>query len=280
MNHLIIPNYNGAENIRKILKDAFTYDFDSITLCDDLSTDGSLEDLISAFPKLSIITGNKRVGPGGNRSRILKELGRNIMDGDFLHFLDVDMKIEKIDLAKSEEFFNSNPDVSIVGGLIFTLKGEPMWYNYGFEMHPVRSIEEQFYLESALNHWDDEEAILSIREKVKDITYNLEMTFGDPRTVRTVDWVSEANFIIRASVFKEVGGFDSKMWYHADQDLCKRVRSLGYKVVYNPFTESTHLEIDTFKNNRSKLERSNAFYFYRKHYNFSKKVFDYLFPEV
>jgi len=61
---------------------------------------------------------------------------------------------------------------------------------------------------------------------------------------REVDYVSGACLLIRASLLKEVDYLDEQYspGYYEDTDLCFRVRSLGYKVIYNPFSVVIHHE--------------------------------------
>lgn len=57
----------------------------------------------------------------------------------------------------------------------------------------------------------------------------------DPSEVRAVDWVVGACFMIRRSLFDELGGFDPRFFlFFEDTDLCKRVHQKGKKVLYFP----------------------------------------------
>ena len=54
-------------------------------------------------------------------------------------------------------------------------------------------------------------------------------------------WVSGAAFAVRRDVYKEVGGFDEKIFmYGEDVDLSWRIRAAGYKLVYAPRVIITH----------------------------------------
>lgn len=62
--------------------------------------------------------------------------------------------------------------------------------------------------------------------------------------IKEVDYISGASIIIRSDIWKKVGGFDKRYIpaYCEDSDLAMRVRELGYKVVYQPFSEVIHFE--------------------------------------
>lgn len=54
--------------------------------------------------------------------------------------------------------------------------------------------------------------------------------------MREVDYCSAACLLVRADLFRQVGGLDTRYVpaYYEDPDLCFQLKSLGYKVVYQP----------------------------------------------
>ena len=61
---------------------------------------------------------------------------------------------------------------------------------------------------------------------------------------REVDYCSGASLLIRRELFERLGGFDRRYApaYYEDTDLCMGVRSLGFKVVYQPASRLYHFE--------------------------------------
>ena len=58
----------------------------------------------------------------------------------------------------------------------------------------------------------------------------------------TKDWVTGAALMIRRELFESVKGFDERYFmYFEDIDLCKRVKSNGYGILYYPKTSLVHL---------------------------------------
>ncbi|HJR08930.1 MAG TPA: glycosyltransferase [Pyrinomonadaceae bacterium] len=61
---------------------------------------------------------------------------------------------------------------------------------------------------------------------------------------REVDYCSGASLLVRRDLFERLGGFDRRYApaYYEDVDICFGIRSLGYKVVYQPMSRIVHYE--------------------------------------
>lgn len=62
--------------------------------------------------------------------------------------------------------------------------------------------------------------------------------------VKETDYVSGCSLMVRADLWRELGGFDERYVpaYCEDSDLCFEARKRGYKVMYQPFSVVTHFE--------------------------------------
>lgn len=62
--------------------------------------------------------------------------------------------------------------------------------------------------------------------------------------VKDVDYISGASIMIRADLWRQLGGFDEQFApaYYEDTDLAFSVRKAGYRVVYQPLSEVIHFE--------------------------------------
>jgi len=62
--------------------------------------------------------------------------------------------------------------------------------------------------------------------------------------VRDVDYCSGASLLVRAEVFRALGGFDTRYApaYYEDADLCFAARAAGYRVVFQPRSSVVHDE--------------------------------------
>ncbi|WP_102346535.1 glycosyltransferase [Bacillus sp. Marseille-P3661] len=65
--------------------------------------------------------------------------------------------------------------------------------------------------------------------------------------VKEVDYITGACTMIRASLWREIGGYDERFIpsYYEDTDLAFEVRNHGYKVVYQPLSVVIHFEHGT-----------------------------------
>ncbi len=75
---------------------------------------------------------------------------------------------------------------------------------------------------------------------------------------REVDYCTSASLLVRKNLFDRLGGFDQiyAPISYEDVDICFGVRSLGYKVIYQPFSRIIHFEGATIgKDTGSGLKR-------------------------
>ena len=83
------------------------------------------------------------------------------------------------------------------------------------------------------------------------------------------DYVSGCAFLIRADVFRGLGGFDENFFlYQEDVDLCKRVKDRKLQVSLVPDAHIMHARNRSMMNEREKVEveyRKSQIYYYRKH---------------
>ena len=80
------------------------------------------------------------------------------------------------------------------------------------------------------------------------------------RLVREVSTVTGACLATRASLFRESGGFDSLAFpvEGNDTDYCLRLRSQGYRILYDPHATLYHLESKSRGYNDSEAKRRSA----------------------
>ena len=70
-------------------------------------------------------------------------------------------------------------------------------------------------------------------------------------TLKEVQYVSGASFMVRKHIWDKLGGFDEQfgLGYYEEADFCRRTKLLGFKVIYQPKSEIIHFGNKTFSLN-------------------------------
>ena len=126
-------------------------------------------------------------------------------------------------VAAMADYLDANPAVGVVGPLIERPDGT---------RYPSQRVFPNVWLAGlhalAAPLWPDNPATRAYRS---------------PRADGSVDWVSGACFLIRRTVFEEVGGFDERYFMFAeDMALCWSVARCGYGVAAIDDAVITHVE--------------------------------------
>jgi GT2 family glycosyltransferase len=81
----------------------------------------------------------------------------------------------------------------------------------------------------------------NLRQKASGIIYSTFLVTGlynyryTPKHRRQVDDYPSCNFLVRKSVFEELGGFDTVFWPGEDTKLCLDItKRLGKRIIYDP----------------------------------------------
>lgn len=79
-----------------------------------------------------------------------------------------------------------------------------------------------------------------------------------------VDWLTGACLLVRSRVFEQTGGFDTVQFagmYGEDIDWCRRIRSAGWQIWFDPAAVIVHVESASPLSNRS-VQMYRGFYRY------------------
>jgi cellulose synthase/poly-beta-1,6-N-acetylglucosamine synthase-like glycosyltransferase len=142
-------------------------------------------------------TGN--IGPAGKRDMALK-----YAQGEFLAFLDDDA-YPKADWLGVAEKYLENLEVAAIGGPQLTPNSDSFW----------QKVSGAVFL--------------------SPLSGNVSLRYWPGRKAKEVDDWPTVNFIIRKSIFSELGGFASQYWPGEDTKLCLAItRELKKKIMYIP----------------------------------------------
>lgn len=240
---IVLVNYNGGlflqvclDSIRERTRDMEV----EVVVVDNGSTDGSLDAAAAAFPRVRIIRNERNLGFGAANNR-----GWRSCRGKLVLFMNTDVVLGSGTLERLRDVLAEAPSVGAAGPALLQAPGI-----YQVSCGKKSTFWRELFRKSLLNR-------------------RLRRTAGRGRTVRSVDWVSGAFLLARREALEAVGGFDEKFFlYFEDIDLCLRIKTAGWKVVYAPGAPSFHeggaSAAAAPLRNRYEYRKSQIL-FYRKH---------------
>jgi GT2 family glycosyltransferase/glycosyltransferase involved in cell wall biosynthesis len=211
---IIIPVFNKAEYTFRCLCSLFaeTEQFNAeIIIVDNGSTD--------LTPRLfSHLKGRVKVLQNSENEGFVKACNQGAVAalGEYLVFLNNDTIVEQGWLKELVETAEADPTVGAVGSML---------------VYPDGRLQEAGGIV-----WSDGKAANYGRGgSPNDRRFNF---------AREVDYCSAASLLVKKAVFEKLGGFDERYApaYYEDTDLCMGIRSLGMKVIYQPFSRVIHFE--------------------------------------
>ena len=210
---IVILNYNGREWLGKFLPDVIKYKLDNakIIIADNFSTDDSLAFLNENFSNdIEIITLPENTGYAGGYNEALK-----MIQADYFLLLNSDVSVTENWMTPLLEVMEADYNVAICQPKILSFD-EPTKFEYA----------------GGAGGWLD---ILGYPFCKGRVLGHIENDLGQYDYPSEIFWASGAAFMIRAPLFKAIGGFDASYFAHMEEiDLCWRVKRAGFKVMVVP----------------------------------------------
>lgn len=248
---IITINYHVKEDLLSCLQSI--YDAQPLSKFEIIVVDNDEEktlgkDLKKKFPKVIYIPNeNKGFGQGNNT-------GVKKAKGDFIFFLNPDTKIFPKTIDLLVDYLNRHKEVGIVAPILID-QNKNLYEQGANELTPVSALFTFSFIHTLFP---------------KNPIAKRYWTNGwDKKEIKEVASVPGAAFVIRKEIFKKIQGFDENFFmYFEEQDLCKRVREFGWKIVMIPKSKVFHAlgksSIQVRHINR--IFQQSRFYFFRKHY--------------
>lgn len=191
-----------------------------IWVVDNASHDGSVEAIRSTFPDVHVLANADNAGFGAANNQAMRQAG-----GEFFLLINSDAFVHSGAIATLIAEASSDPQIAVVGPRLLNADGslQPSCWRFP---SPGRVWLENLGLSSLFAH---------------------DSRFGDYSgwthdERREVDFVSGACFLIRREVWERSGGFDEAFKLYAEEtDWQKRLRRDGWKIVFVPQAQVTHL---------------------------------------
>jgi GT2 family glycosyltransferase len=237
---VIVLNMNGLHHLQPCFQSLMELDYPSdrieFFLVDNASRDKSVRFMQQNYPQVRIIRNEKNEGFARANNQ-----GAKAACGDYLAFINNDMRVQKGWLRELVEAVRTDDDIAAVGGKILTWDGEDVDFEIG-----------------SLNFYG--------------------MGFQPPNDHPRDDEYTPVLFpcggsmLVSRKIFQEIGGFDEDFFaFFEDVDLGWRLWLLGYRVLYAPKSLTHHRGHGTAseisKARLGVLYERNALYALIKNYN-------------
>lgn len=204
---IIILNYKQANLIKYQLKKLYTYnfDFDSEIIVVDNNSNDNIEEIIEEnYPMVRLIKSAENLGfAGGNN------LGIKNAKGEYVLIMNPDIRTEKNVIEKLLQFIKNNPEAGIV---------VPRLNNAD------KTIQETCFCFPDWHYPLYRRTGLAKTKKGQKWLNKFLMEDFDHLTIKKVDWIMGACFIISKEKISRIGYLDDNFFmYLEDMDLCRRL---------------------------------------------------------
>jgi N-acetylglucosaminyl-diphospho-decaprenol L-rhamnosyltransferase len=217
-----------------------------LIVVDNGSSDGTAAALHQAMPQARVLAQPTNLGfAGGNNAGLAAARGR------YLLLLNSDTEVRPGALAALAAFMDAHPDAGACGPMLLNPDGslQPT----GRDLPTVGSL------------------FLDMTKLYRLWKRDLYAQPGrDYTQVAVVEELSAAAFLVRRSVYEQVGGLDTGyFFYYEDVDYCKRIGDAGYRIYYVPTAQVMHQWQGTSQNVSILAYRAgqdSLRYYFRKHH--------------
>lgn len=204
-----------------------------ILILDNASGD-NLDNFSKEYRNVAIYYAGKNIGFGAGHNFLAKKV-----ESKYILVLNPDIKfIEGKTIEKLLENFKKEKEIAVVGPKLLIDEGRPQLWDHG----ELDGFLAWIANNAAGSYWEEK------NKKIK------------------VAWVSGAFFMVKRNVFKSTGGFDENFFlYKEEEDLCLRLRQLGYDIIYDPSAKVLHY--GSVIASKDKFMPASIAYFQEKHFN-------------
>lgn len=239
---VITVTWNSAkligEQIESVKNGCQNFSFEEIVV-DNASTDGTADLIAKNYPEVKLICNEKNLGFGVPNNAAAK-----ISTGEFLLFLNPDMRVASGSLDKMVEWMRVHQDVGLASCKLVDENGK---------------LNEDAQPRRFPRLFDQLAIILKLPHLFPSILDNYMFKGFDADLEQEVDSVRGSFIIMRREVFEKLGwAFDPRyfIWFE-DVDTCREVQRLGYKVVHTPIISCVDYIGQSFKQRTTLWKQKN-----------------------
>lgn len=206
---IVILNYNGKSYLQQFLPSVIQHSLGyEIVVADNNSSDDSVAMLKASFPGVMVLELDQNYGFCGGYNRALAQL-----DADYFVILNSDIEVTKNWIEPVIALFKSDKKIAAI---------QPKLLDY--------NRKDKFEYAGGAGGFIDQFGYPFCRGRIFD---TIEQDIGQYNDTTEIFWASGACIFIKASLFREYGGFDESFFAHMEEiDLCWRMKEDGLKVYY------------------------------------------------
>ena len=226
---VVILNWNGRAMLERFLPSVVKYshgqrfsffgtDFETrVVVADNGSDDGSADYLRRAWPQVGLVLLDRNYGFADGYNRALREV-----EADYYVLLNSDVECTPRWLEPAMRMMDPNPDIAVV---------QPKLLMFGRR--------DTFEYSGAAGGFIDRFGYPFCRGRLFS---TLERDHGQYDDECDLFWASGAAMVVRAEVWRLVGGLDADFFAHMEEiDFCWRVHLAGFRVCYCPGSTLFHV---------------------------------------
>ncbi len=223
---VVILNWNTEGFLREflpgLLRSCDKVEGAKVVVADNASTDGSLKVMQEEFPQVRTLRFEKNLGFTGGYNRAFRELGDGPDAPEYFLLINSDIEVPEDWLGPLVEWMDSHPEC---GACAPKLHG---WQD-----------RESFEYAGAAGGFIDRYGYPFCRGRVMG---RVEKDKGQYDSPADVFWATGACLMVRSSVYRMLGGLDSRFFAHMEEiDLCWRMQLEGWKVTVVPTSTVYHV---------------------------------------
>ncbi len=222
---IIIVSWNVCHELldclRSMEKNKPSQDFEVIVV-DNASTDDTADAIKSDFPEVRLIINSENRGFAAANNQGIEKA-----QGEYTLFLNPDTIVQPHSMDVLIKFMDDNNDVGACGPRLLNCDGT------------IQSSVKRFpTFRGALYRHTGFRYLNIFRDQydkwlMKDFKYDRQLD---------VDQLMGSALMVRRSVVERLGGMDETFFmYYEEVDLCYRIKQAGWRIVYVPEVEITHL---------------------------------------
>jgi GT2 family glycosyltransferase len=257
-----IPNFNMAESLQRLIPQVLAQRYDGVYVLDDASTDHSVEVVKDFGGDVTLVRSPENRGAGANRNQIIDHVGGQAI----IHFIDADMDLKTAEtplVARQLVDRYAERGVGVVGGLVTLADGGQEYCNYGAVFSLRGNLSSN--VPRAIDQLKAKPRLARALRTATAATWSQWPDVLEPPAPGPAYWVHEGNMLVRAELFRSIGGYDSKLRHHEVQDLAIRLAKRRVKTQFDPSIHVVHQHIDVRGKSRNKWARDATRYLIRKH---------------